>query len=133
VAVDLRRHALSRGPADAWGYESDLYPPADGESVPFLHVGHRWYDSATGRFLQRDPIGIAGGPNAYSYVGNLPTTFTDPKGLQWGEGTGYQLVAKGRSRQIDNYQAARRRRRGSGRENIIVRRRSAIARVSAFQ
>ena len=42
-----------------WGLDLDNDPIA----FPFLHLGHRWYDPATGRFLQRDPIGIRGGLN----------------------------------------------------------------------
>jgi RHS repeat-associated protein len=47
----------------------------------FQHVGYRWYEPATGRFLQRDPIGIGGGPNVYAYVRNRPMSNFDPEGL----------------------------------------------------
>ena len=57
----------------------DGTPPA--EVFPFLHVGHRYYDPATGRFLQRDPIGILGGSNVYDYVASVPTINVDPEGL----------------------------------------------------
>ncbi|UCE59203.1 MAG: hypothetical protein JSU63_17385 [Phycisphaerales bacterium] len=43
--------------------------------------------SATGRFLQRDPIGIYGGHNVYAYVNNSPLTRVDPFGLS-GAGKG---------------------------------------------
>ena len=52
------------------------------EDMPFLHVGARYYDPRSGRFLQRDPIGITGGLNVYAYVENLPSTWTDPDGRQ---------------------------------------------------
>ena len=42
---------------------------------------NRYYDQNTGRWTQEDPIGIAGGANLYSYVGNNPATYTDPFGL----------------------------------------------------
>jgi len=65
--------------AGRWGYESQNFP--QGNEIPYLHVGHRYYDPATGRFLQRDPIGIFGGLNAYAYTNNTPTNTVDPDGL----------------------------------------------------
>jgi uncharacterized protein RhaS with RHS repeats len=50
--------------------------------LPFLHVGHRYYDPSSGRFLQRDPIGIRGGSNVYEYVDSRPTRNRDPSGLE---------------------------------------------------
>jgi len=47
---------------------------------PYLHLGHRWYDPETGRFLQRDPIGISGGYNVYAYADGSPVFFVDPDG-----------------------------------------------------
>jgi len=42
----------------------------------------RWYDPSTGRFVSNDPIGFAAGDaNLYRYVGNGPTTKTDPSGM----------------------------------------------------
>ena len=72
------------GYAGAWGYQA---PASDNPSdpylaFPFLHVGHRYYDPTTGRFLQRDPIGLLGGINVYDYVGGGPTRRVDPAGLR---------------------------------------------------
>jgi RHS repeat-associated protein len=44
-------------------------------------MGHRFYDPGLGRFLNRDPIGFAGGLNLFSYGGNNPVTFTAHTGL----------------------------------------------------
>jgi uncharacterized protein RhaS with RHS repeats len=41
----------------------------------------RYYDPATGRFLNEGPIRFVGGPNYYRYVRNKPTVFRDPLGL----------------------------------------------------
>jgi len=42
---------------------------------------NRQYDPATGKWLQEDPIGVAGGVNLYQYNGNDPGSFSDPFGL----------------------------------------------------
>jgi RHS repeat-associated protein len=46
------------------------------------HVRHRAYDPRLGRFLQPDPIGVAGGWNVFEYVGGDPANYVDPMGLQ---------------------------------------------------
>ena len=52
--------------------------------VGLYHVGARAYDPRTARWLQRDPIGVAGGhPNVYGYCGNSPLIWKDPSGLQF--------------------------------------------------
>ncbi len=44
------------------------------------HVRARTYDPRLGRWLQRDPIGYAGGWNLYEYTNGDPLSFVDPFG-----------------------------------------------------
>ena len=42
---------------------------------------NRYYDPTTGRFTQEDPLGLAGGLNAYGFADGDPVTYSDPFGL----------------------------------------------------
>ena len=46
-----------------------------------LYRRNRYYDPATGRFTQEDPIGLAGGLNLYGFANGDPVNFSDPFGL----------------------------------------------------
>jgi RHS repeat-associated protein len=46
-----------------------------------LYRRNRYYDPATGRFTQEDPIGLAGGLNLYGFAAGDPVTYGDPYGL----------------------------------------------------
>jgi len=48
----------------------------------FLYYGYRYYDPSTGRWLSRDPIEEAGGPNLSAFVGNDPVGHVDTDGRQ---------------------------------------------------
>lgn len=44
--------------------------------------GARYYDQQLGRYIQSDPLGLAGGSySTYSYAGSDPLRFVDPLGL----------------------------------------------------
>jgi RHS repeat-associated protein len=75
--------ATRYGYAGAYGYQSaSSQKPIDPlAELGWLHVGERYYDPSTGRFVQRDPIGISGGFNTYQYVASQPATEVDPSGL----------------------------------------------------
>jgi RHS repeat-associated protein len=68
----------------AYGYQAHDFPSAD--PIPYLHVGARYYDPGSGRFLQRDPIGIYGGLNVYEYCASNGVYRADPTGLKWSWG-----------------------------------------------
>jgi len=70
----------------ASGFEASS---SDDPGDPYLGFGslhvNPYYDQATGRSLQRDPIGIRGGTNVYAYVFNRSTVGVDPTGKGfWG-------------------------------------------------
>jgi RHS repeat-associated protein len=69
------------GFAGAWGYHHDALTSGTSAPAGLLHVGYRWYSPSIGRFIQRDPIGLQGGLNAYAYVHNDPAGSVDPHGL----------------------------------------------------
>jgi RHS repeat-associated protein len=45
------------------------------------YMRNRYYDAATGRFTQEDPIGLAGGINLYGFGNGDPVNYSDPFGL----------------------------------------------------
>jgi hypothetical protein len=46
-----------------------------------MYMRNRYYDPATGQFTQTDPIGLAGGLNAYGFAAGDPVSYSDPYGL----------------------------------------------------
>jgi len=46
-----------------------------------LYRRNRYYDPATGRFTQEDPIGLGGGVNLYGFANGDPVSYSDPYGL----------------------------------------------------
>ena len=56
-----------------WGYYTDA-------SAGLQLLGHRYYDTSTGRFINRDPTKYTGGYNLYSYTHNRTVDYFDPAG-----------------------------------------------------
>ena len=61
----------------------------------FYYFGYRFYDPATQRWLNRDPIGEEGGVNLYGYVENDPINGIDPLGLSSIQAQVLVAIAKG--------------------------------------
>jgi RHS repeat-associated protein len=52
------------------------------DAAGLCYMRNRWYDPCTGRFVQRDPLGISGGDvNLAVYARNRPIAVVDPLGL----------------------------------------------------
>jgi RHS repeat-associated protein len=63
-----------------FGYAGSMYLNC-AMAAPW-NMRNRQYNPTLGRFMQTDPIGIAGGVNLYAYVGGDPVNAVDPWGLQ---------------------------------------------------
>ena len=78
---------------DAWGNTLEAVGPRAGEnpyrfSTKEVHAasglidfGYRFYSPSMGRWINRDPLGEAGGVNLYAMVGNSPVNGVDEYGL----------------------------------------------------
>lgn len=53
---------------------------------------YRDYDPTVGRYIESDPIGLAGGNNPYQYVTSNPLRYVDPFGLDPRCGAGWRAV-----------------------------------------
>ena len=81
----------SGGSPDRLGYAGGI----DVAELGLVLMGSRVYSPAMGRFLQTDPIGIAGGANVYDYTGGDPVNGVDPSGLETVEIVGRPICGSG--------------------------------------
>lgn len=103
---------------NAYGYSpfGEYVTAAAGIPNPFTFVGQlgvmddgggrysmraREYQAETGRFLQQDPIGLAGGLNSYMYVENNPLSFVDPSGLAPIFGPAFPMTPENQARFLE--------------------------------
>lgn len=71
------------GPSYVQAVKFDLRYPGQvfDEETGLSYNLHRYYDAATGRYMQADPIGLEGGWNRFGYVGGNPLNWSDSRGL----------------------------------------------------
>jgi RHS repeat-associated protein len=71
-----------------------------GPCFPGMYLHARYYDPQLGIFLSPDPIGVAGGMNAYGYAFGNPVNLTDRSGLNPGGAFCYPYGSTGARGQI---------------------------------
>ena len=74
----------SQAAANVYRFSSKEYDAVTG----LYYFGYRYYDAVLQRWLNQDPLGLGGGPNAYAFVGNNPIMFFDP----YGEYTAWEFL-----------------------------------------
>ena len=93
--VDSQNNVVARWQYDAWGnvIAEDVSVPALARiryrfqgrewsaATGLINFRMRWYDTETGRWLSKDPIGLSGGLNLYAFCGGNVLQHMDPLGL----------------------------------------------------
>jgi RHS repeat-associated protein len=80
------------GPSGGGWFGNLITGKTDASGLQYMR--NRYYDPATGRFTQQDPIGLAGGLNLYGFVSGDPVNFSDPFGLNPCEGLEGEALEK---------------------------------------
>lgn len=78
-----RDHPEEDPDGDGLVFNLDLRLPGQQfDSVTGFHYNYfRDYDPTTGRYVESDPIGLAGGMSTYGYADGSPLVYSDPDGL----------------------------------------------------
>jgi len=63
------------------GTNSLTYTGREDDGTGLYYYRARYYHPGIGRFVQEDPIGLAGGANLYGFVAGNPVSKKDPQGL----------------------------------------------------
>lgn len=74
--------SISRG-GELVGYDLRFPGQVFDEESGLFQNGFRDYSAQLGRYVESDPIGLAGGLNTYGYVGQNPLTRIDPQGKDY--------------------------------------------------
>ncbi|MCK6486182.1 MAG: hypothetical protein L6R00_18825 [Phycisphaerae bacterium] len=107
LAGPYQYHGTDRYETDLIDMDKLLRPdggqpdPGAGRSTGFVHVGVRYYEPATGRFLQHDPLFIDPTPfawgqhNRWVYCANDPVNYRDTSGQLLQDVFGWMMIVGG--------------------------------------
>jgi RHS repeat-associated protein len=102
---------------DAWGQLLQAtgsiptygYTGREPDASGLVFYRARYYMPGYGRFIKRDPMGLAAGINPYAYASGNPLLFNDPNGLlassAWNSVSGYWGEINGTTRLLGGLQA----------------------------
>jgi len=79
--VDYTYEPYGKTNADAVSTNAFQFTGRENDGTGLHYFRARYQHPVLGRFISEDPIGLAGGMNTYSYVGDNPVNFADPLGL----------------------------------------------------
>ena len=82
-ACDYAPYGALRSTSGAYDSRFKFSSKERDASADVYYFGFRFYDPNLQRWLNRDPLGEAGGINLYQYAGNSPVNFVDAYGLQF--------------------------------------------------